>query len=125
MPARPDNGAALRFLLQDDAFPRAVSSCLSELRATVKRLPGNEEVLAACTDTSVLVADAPVDRLTPAELRELVADLHTAIDAIHDRIDATYFRPTVTMNPSPRQAGGPSVAVLGDPSAPETWARMR
>ena len=40
MPARPDNGATLRFLLQDDAFPRAVSSCLSELRATVKRLPG-------------------------------------------------------------------------------------
>jgi hypothetical protein len=69
MPARPDNGATLRFLLQDDAFPRAVSSCLSELRATVKRLPDNEEVLAACTDASVLVADAPVDRLTPAELQ--------------------------------------------------------
>lgn len=101
MPARPDNGATLRFLLQDDAFPRAVSSCLSELRATVKRLPGNEEVLAACTDASVLVADAPVDRLTPAELRCLAADLHVTLGAIHERLDATYFRSMSAMVPGP------------------------
>jgi uncharacterized alpha-E superfamily protein/transglutaminase-like putative cysteine protease len=99
MPARPDNGATLRFLLQDDSFPRAVSSCLSELRATVKRLPGNEEVLAACADASVLVADAPVDRLTAAELRSLVDDLQGALVAIHGQLDATYFRSTITMIP--------------------------
>lgn len=95
MPARPDGGATLRFLLQDDAFPRAVSSCLSELRATVKRLPGNEEVLAACTDASVLVADAPVDRLTPAELRGLVDDLQADLVTIHERLESAYFRPLV------------------------------
>jgi len=99
MPARPDNGATLRFLLQDDAFPRAVSSCLSELRATVKRLPDNEEVLAACADASVLVADAPVDRLTPPELQSLVADLQSALGAIHERLDATYFRFPTAMAP--------------------------
>ena len=32
MPARPDAASTLRFLLQDEAFPRAVSACLSELR---------------------------------------------------------------------------------------------
>jgi uncharacterized alpha-E superfamily protein/transglutaminase-like putative cysteine protease len=101
MPARPDNGATLRFLLQDDSFPRAVSSCLSELRSTVKRLPGNEEVLAVCADASVLVADAPVDRLTPAELRSLVDDLQGALVAIHGHLEATYFRSTPTMIPEP------------------------
>jgi uncharacterized alpha-E superfamily protein/transglutaminase-like putative cysteine protease len=111
MPARPDNGATLRFLLQDDAFPRAVSSCLSELRATVKRLPGNEEVLAACTDASVLVADAPVDRLTPAELRALVGDLQGALVGIHDRLDAAYFRSTITMVREPSRA--PDILSLG------------
>ncbi len=104
MPARPDNGATLRFLLQDDAFPRAVSSCLSELRGTVKRLPGNEEVLAACTDASVLVADAPVDRLTPSELRSLVGDLHGALASIHSRLDETYFRPVSTLAPESSRA---------------------
>ncbi len=106
MPARPDNGAALRFLLQDDAFPRAVSSCLTELRSTVKRLPGNEEVLAACTDAAVLVADVPVDFLTATELRCLIGDLQGALTAIHERLDATYFRSMTAMVPDPRRPGG-------------------
>jgi uncharacterized alpha-E superfamily protein/transglutaminase-like putative cysteine protease len=107
MPARPDNGATLRFLLQDDAFPRAVASCLSELRGTVKRLPGNEEVLAVCTDASVLVADAPVDKLTPSDLRSLVGDLHGALGAIHERLDATYFRSVVPMGTAPSLSVSP------------------
>jgi uncharacterized alpha-E superfamily protein/transglutaminase-like putative cysteine protease len=109
MPARPDNSATLRFLLQDDAFPRAVASCLSELRDTVKRLPGNEEVLAACTDASVLVADAPVDRLTPSDLRSLVGDLHVALGAIHERLDATYFRSVVTTGTDASRSLSPSI----------------
>ncbi len=68
---RPDAAATLRFLLQDEAFPRAVSACLGEVRDQVKSLPGNEDILAACTDTAVLVADTPVtlaDALTTARL---------------------------------------------------------
>lgn len=109
MPARPDNGATLRFLLQDDAFPRAVSSCLSELRATVKRLPGNEEVLAACSDASVLVADAAVDRVTPTELRALVGDLHIALGAIHERLVATYFHAVIAGDADTAPAANPSI----------------
>jgi transglutaminase-like putative cysteine protease len=109
MPARPDNGATLRFLLQDDAFPRAVSSCLSELRATVKRLPGNEEVLAACTDASVLVADTAVDRVTPTELRSLVEDLHAALGAIHDRLVATYFHASIAVGAGTAPAADPFI----------------
>jgi transglutaminase-like putative cysteine protease len=109
MPARPDNGATVRFLLQDDSFPRAVSSCLSELRATLKRLPGNSEVLAACTDASVLVADAPVDRLTPAQLRRLIGDLQSALGAIHERLETTYFRSLPGSLPESSSAPGPSI----------------
>jgi transglutaminase-like putative cysteine protease/uncharacterized alpha-E superfamily protein len=113
MPARPDNGATLRFLLQDDAFPRAVASCLSELRGTVKRLPGNEEVLAACTDASVLVADAPVDRLTPSDLRSLVGGLHVALGAIHERLDAAYFRSVVSTGTDASRSLSPSIGSRG------------
>lgn len=113
MPARPDNGAALRFLLQDDAFPRAVSSCLTELRTTVKRLPANEEVLAACTDAAVLVADVPVDRLTPAELRCLIGDLQGALSAIHERLDSTYFRSVIAMVPEPSRSRASRQPVAG------------
>jgi len=123
MPARPDSGATLRFLLQDDAFPRAVSSCLSELRETVKRLPGNEEVLAACTDASVLVADAPVDRLTPAELCELIGELHAALTAIHERVDASYFRLPAAALPAPSTSWGPSICSKGPVAVTATSPR--
>jgi transglutaminase-like putative cysteine protease len=113
IPARPDNGATLRFLLQDDAFPRAVSSCLSELRATVKRLPANEEVLAACTDASVLVADAPIDRLTPGELRKLLGEFALMLGVIHDRLDATYFRSVTALDSESARSREPSIRVAG------------
>jgi uncharacterized alpha-E superfamily protein len=40
MPARPQGGSTLRFLLQDDRFPRAVSACLTESRPSSRVWPG-------------------------------------------------------------------------------------
>ena len=48
MPARPQGGSTLRFLLQDDRFPRAVSACLTEARAQLKGLARAEDALDAC-----------------------------------------------------------------------------
>ncbi len=96
MPARPDPASTLRFLLQDEAFPRAVSACLGELRDLVKALPHNEPILAACTDTAVLVADAPVARPTPAGLRAFLAELGPAIANLNDHIEASFFSPALT-----------------------------
>ena len=47
MPARPDAASTLRFLLQDEAFPRAVCACLTELRDLVKALPHNRNERSA------------------------------------------------------------------------------
>src|SRR5580704_2016710 len=87
MPARPDPASTLRFLLQDEAFPRAVCACLTELRDLVKDLPHNERILAACTDTAVLVADAPVAHPNPATLRSFLAELSPAIANLNDHIE--------------------------------------
>ncbi len=104
MPARPDAGSTLRFLLQDDAFPRAVSACLGEMRDLVKTLPRNEEVLAACTDAAVVVADAPVSELSAVGLRAFLGELVPAVAAVHDHLDACYFAPPA--RPTRRGLGG-------------------
>ena len=54
-----------------------------------------------CTDASVLVADAPVDRLTPPELRSLASTILSALAAIHDRLNSSYFRPVTTDHERP------------------------
>ncbi len=60
MPARPQGGSTLRFLLQDDRFPRAVSACLTEARAQLKGLARSEDALDACCHASLIVASAAV-----------------------------------------------------------------
>ena len=116
MPARPDAGSTLRFLLQDEAFPRAVSACVSEMRDLVKTLPRNESVLAACTDAAVVVAEAPVSELTSVGLRAFLDELQPAVGAVHDEIEATYFvvrahhrrrRPRPLRWRGRRRSGGP------------------
>ena len=94
MPARPQGGSTLRFLLQDDRFPRAVSACLTETRSQLKGLARSEITLDACTDAAMLVAAAAVPRLTLGGLSEFLDGVQVALSDVHDKIDRTYFRPS-------------------------------
>jgi uncharacterized alpha-E superfamily protein len=94
MPARPQGGSTLRFLLQDDRFPRAVSACLSEARSHLKDLSRAEGALDSCANASLIVASAAVPRLTLGGLSEFLDEVQVALADIHKRIDETYFRPT-------------------------------
>jgi len=94
MPARPQGGSTLRFLLQDDRFPRAVSACLTETRSQLKGLARAEDTLDACTNAAMLVASAAVPRLTLGGLSEFLEEVQVALSDIHDQIDRTYFRPS-------------------------------
>ncbi len=96
MPARPQAGSTLRFLLQDDRFPRAVAACLSEARSHLKGLARTEGALEACTNASMVVAAAPVPRLTLGGLGAFVEELQVALTEVHDQIDRTYFHPKLT-----------------------------
>ncbi len=94
MPARPQGGSTLRFLLQDDRFPRAVSACLAETRAHLKVLARSEDAQEACRNASMVIASAAVPRLTVAGLGAFLDEVQVALAQIHEQIDKTYFRPT-------------------------------
>ncbi len=93
MPARPQGGSTLRFLLQDDRFPRAVSACLTETRAHLKGLARAEDAIEATTNAAMVVASAAVPRLTLGGLSEFLDEVQVALGEIHHHIDDTYFRP--------------------------------
>jgi len=121
MPARPDAASTLKFLLQDEAFPRAVSACLGELRELVKALPHNERMLAACTDTAVLVADAPLSMPTPRSLRAFLAELLPALGNLHNHIEASFFSTAIsptgalTDHQTQEQRTAPRSTAVGSP----------
>lgn len=95
MPARPHGDSTLRFLLQDDRFPRAVGACLTEARAQLKGLPRSEHAQEACQNASMVVASASVARLAVGGLEEFLEDVQLALVDIHKQADDTYFRPSV------------------------------
>jgi uncharacterized alpha-E superfamily protein len=94
MPARPQGGSTLRFLLQNERFPRAVSACLTETRSQLKGLARSEDALDACATASLIVASAAVPHLTLGGLSEFLDEVQVALDDIHVSVDETYFRPT-------------------------------
>ena len=94
MPARPQGGSTLSFLLQDHRFPRAVGACLTEARAQLKTLPRSEVAQEACQNASMVVASAPVARLAVGGLAEYLEDVQLALVDIHERVDEAYFRPS-------------------------------
>ena len=96
MPARPGGGSVVEFLLQDEALPRTVTSCLAQVRQHLKELPNNEEALAACTDASVFVTGTVVTGFTPARLEDHLEALGGLIADIHKKIESSLFiEPTI------------------------------
>ena len=129
MPARPQGGSTLRFLLQDARFPRAVSACLTETRAQLKGLARAEEAIDACNNASMLVATAAVSRLTLSGLSDFLDEVQVACgrhprphrrDLLppHLRRMATGVRRVVTAVTSTEPQGGGSPRGTGGHGPP-------
>jgi uncharacterized alpha-E superfamily protein len=83
---------ALRFLLQDERFPRAVRFCIAAAGREATSLPNPTPVLARCsTAQKRLAALVITEQVTPDELHELVDRVELDIIAIHEALAKTYF----------------------------------
>jgi len=104
-PARPGPGSAAGFLLQDEAFPRSVASCVSEVFEDLKSLPANEAVLASCAEASLRLTGASPARMSAAELRAFTGDMLPCLAAVHDMLSASYFQghPVADARSQPRR----------------------
>jgi uncharacterized alpha-E superfamily protein len=81
----------LRYLLQDDYFPRAINHCLDQLEQCLRNLPRNEAPQYALVRAQRLVRHAKVDRLVHGDLHDFINDLQLALIDINSELTATYF----------------------------------
>jgi len=109
MPARPGRGSVVEFMLSDEAFPRTVNSCLTQVREHLKELPNCEDALGACADASVLVGGTVITGLSPAQLRTQLGEVTALIGAVHERISSALF-----VEPAVERTVAPSVRPLPD-----------
>jgi len=83
----------LRFLLQDESFPRAVSFCLKQLEIYLQELPKNATPLAGIAALKQRLGAATVPDLAHEHeaLHEFIDNLQIGFGELHERIAAAYF----------------------------------
>ncbi len=81
----------LRFLFQDREFPRSFYHCLSDVEASLARLPHNEAPLRILGRLKRAVEGADLATLSPAGLHELIDQLQIDLGHVHDEIALNYF----------------------------------
>ncbi len=91
MPARPQGGSTLLFLLQNQRFPRAVQCCLAEVAAALKELPHSDAPFERCTAAAMVLSSAAPLRLTGDGPARLIESLQSALADLHRSVEDTYF----------------------------------
>lgn len=86
-----DGESMLRFILNDDRFPRAVASCLGEALDLAKSLPRNESVVTAIQDAALVVAEAPLRDSSPEMLASFGKRLQSAVAQVDENVNSTFF----------------------------------
>ena len=82
---------ALRFLIQDDEFPRAFYRCVSVVEFSLGRLARNEAPLRAVARLQRAAQAADFSALSQVELHEFIDQLQIGLADLHDEIAKTYF----------------------------------
>ena len=83
----------VRFLLQDDEFPRAIGYCLNDLDRQLQALPGGDNVVRAVGRVKKITTRVRVEELLDRGLLDFIDELQISIADIHDEINRSWFRP--------------------------------
>jgi uncharacterized alpha-E superfamily protein len=83
---------ALRFLLQDEDFPRSVHFCLAEVGACLHTLSGNEAPLRVLGRAQRMISEVRIGDIVSAGLNEFINDLQLVHTELHEQLVATYFQ---------------------------------
>ncbi|MCG6895671.1 MAG: alpha-E domain-containing protein [Thiocapsa sp.] len=86
-------GPVLRFLFQNETFPRSVNHCVESLRASLSKLPRNDAALRVAGRLKRNLEGSEPRRLNQQQLHDFVDDLQVGIGELHQEIAKTWFPP--------------------------------
>jgi uncharacterized alpha-E superfamily protein len=94
VPERVRADEVVEFLLQDEAFPRAIAHCLKEVQMSLEALPQNDvavaSVLAALRHARDVDVDAMLDK---SGLFDFVDAMQIEFNELHEAMRRTWFLP--------------------------------
>ncbi|HTQ98995.1 MAG TPA: alpha-E domain-containing protein, partial [Candidatus Acidoferrum sp.] len=77
----------VRFLLQEDEFPRAIGYCLKDISWHLSKLPNNADVQQAVARVRKVTTDVDITHLLQHGLLDFIDELQISIADIHDEIN--------------------------------------
>lgn len=83
----------VRFLMQDDDFPRAATHALTTITKVLKHLPKNNKSTTQVNKTLRMIEKGNISKLLDAGLFQYIDDLQIEIASIHTSIADTWFLP--------------------------------
>ncbi len=83
----------VRFLLQDEQFPRATAHNLTTLTKVLHKLPNHSKVKWQVDKTRRLLRDADIDKLLRRGLLKYLDNVQKEIATVHFRISEAWFLP--------------------------------
>lgn len=83
----------VRFLLQNDDFPRAATHALTTITKVLKHLPKNNKSTTQVNKTLRMIEKGNINKLLDAGLFQFIDDLQVEIASIHTSIADTWFLP--------------------------------
>lgn len=86
----------VRFLLQDEDFPRSVGYCLAELSSCLDKLPHGDNVQRAVVRVKRITRDVKISALLKGGLLDFIDELQISIADIHEELSKTWFEPMGT-----------------------------
>lgn len=83
---------ALRFLLQNDEFPRSVRFCLARVRNVLPSMPSRAGVQRHVNRLVGLIRDADAAHLAATDPAAFMDELQVRLASLHDVLTEAYFR---------------------------------
>ena len=93
----------LRFLFQNDRFPRAVYSCISATAASLSRLPHHPGPMRALERLQQRVQTTEVADLSQSALHDFIDRLQIGLADVHEAIAEAFFLPKVSSDGTAKQ----------------------
>ena len=81
----------IRFLMQEELFPRSVQHCIVTLQSCVSTLPRNKKILNLLNDNYQKVKTAAVAKMDQEELHLFIDALQRSFITLHNQINKIYF----------------------------------
>jgi uncharacterized alpha-E superfamily protein len=84
----------VRFLLRDESFPRAVTTCLNQLKTNLADLPNHGKTSYQINKVLRLLKQADFEALLQKGLLEFIDEIQVEIAVVHQKVAETWFLPT-------------------------------